>query len=98
MYADKYQSFYKLAFLFLMAVARHVQSTQNRKFIIVHFYKILKKSIAITFVFCYDAKHSDILQGSSHVRCYLFYQDLIPFYEKLICSEDFFKPPFSSFG
>ena len=29
--ADKHESFYKLALRFLMEVARHVQSTQNRK-------------------------------------------------------------------
>ena len=31
MHADKHQNFYKLALSFLMEVARHVQSTQNRK-------------------------------------------------------------------
>ena len=30
-FVDKHQSFYKLALSFLMEVARHVQSTQNRK-------------------------------------------------------------------
>ena len=31
LHADKHQSFCKLGLLFLMEVARHVQSTQNRK-------------------------------------------------------------------
>ena len=34
MHADKHQSFYNLALLFLMEVTRHVQSTQNRKLVI----------------------------------------------------------------
>ena len=33
---------------------------------------IAKKGIATAFVFYCDAKHSDILRGSIHVRCYLF--------------------------
>ena len=32
-HADKRQNFYKLVLSFLMEVARHVQNTQNRKFI-----------------------------------------------------------------
>ena len=31
----------------------------------------IKKSCRNCFVFRFDAKHSDILRGSSHVRCYL---------------------------
>ena len=31
-----------------------------------------EKSIATAFVFYCDAKHSDILRGSSNVNCYLF--------------------------
>ena len=34
LHANKHQSFYKLALSFLMEVARHVQSTQNRKLVI----------------------------------------------------------------
>ena len=37
---DKHQSFSKLVLLFLIEVARHVQSTQNSKLVI---YIILKK-------------------------------------------------------
>ena len=33
----------------------------------------LEKRVTTAFVFYCDAKYSDILQGSSHVRCYLFY-------------------------
>ena len=41
LHADKHQSFYKLAFLFLMELARHIQSTQNRELVIFlqHFKK-----------------------------------------------------------
>ena len=67
LHADEHQSFYKLGLLFLMEVARYVQSTQNRKLVI-----FFAKSVAATFVFYCDAKHSDILRGSSHVYCYLF--------------------------
>ena len=38
--ADKHQGFCKLALLFLMEVARHVQSTHYRKLVI--FYNILR--------------------------------------------------------
>ena len=31
---DKHQSLYKLTLLFLMEVARHIQSTQSRKLVI----------------------------------------------------------------
>ena len=34
LHADEHQSFYKLGLLFLMEVARYVQSTQNRKLVI----------------------------------------------------------------
>ena len=44
LHADKHQNFYKLALLFLMEVARHVQSTQNRKFKI--FLQYLKKKVS----------------------------------------------------
>ena len=56
LHADKHQSFYKLLLVFLMEVARHVQSTQNRKFLILKYLK--KKSIATAFVFYCDAKDS----------------------------------------
>ena len=36
------------------------------------FLKYIKKIVAASFVFYCYAKHSDILQGSSHVYCYLF--------------------------
>ena len=45
---------------FLMEVARHGQSTQNKKLVV-----FLKH-------YC-DVKHSDILQGSSHACCYFFH-------------------------
>ena len=34
MHADEHQSFYKLGLLFLMEVARYVQSTQNKMLVI----------------------------------------------------------------
>ena len=68
-HADKRQSFYKLVLSFLMEVARHVQNTQNRKLVI--FLQYIKKNCRNCFVFYCDAKHSDILWGSSHVCCYL---------------------------
>ena len=33
LHADKHQNFYKLTLSFLMEVARHVQSNQNRKLV-----------------------------------------------------------------
>ena len=43
LHADKHQSFYKLAFLLLMELARYVQSTQNRKLVI--FLQYFKKKV-----------------------------------------------------
>ena len=63
LHSDKHQNFYKLALLFLMEGAGHVQSTQNRKLVI--FLQHLK-SVATDFAFCYDAKYSDIFCWSSH--------------------------------
>ena len=42
LHADKNQSFYKLTLSFLMEVTRHVQSTQNRKFIIFFAISLVK--------------------------------------------------------
>ena len=42
---------------------------QKRNLLI--FCNILRKTIATAFVFYCDAKHSDTLQGSSHLCCYL---------------------------
>ena len=54
-----------------MKVARHIQSTQNRKLEMFLQY-IKKKSIAAAFVFYCDAKHSDIYRGPVmfFVTCY----------------------------
>ena len=70
-HADKRQSFYKLVLSFLMEAARLVHNTQNRKLVI--FLQYIKKNCCNCFVFYCDAEHSDILQASSHVCCYLFY-------------------------
>ena len=42
--------------------------------------------VATAFVFYCDAKHSDILWGSSHVHCYLFFFALDSFskYKEII--------------
>ena len=70
LHADKHQSLWNLGLLFLMKVARYVQSTKNRKLVI--FLQSIKKSVTAAFVFYCDAKHSDISWGSSHVYCYWF--------------------------
>ena len=49
LHTNKHQSFYKLALLFLMKVARHVQSTLNRKFLI--FLQYIKKKV-LHFLLC----------------------------------------------
>ena len=63
-------SIFDVIYLFLMKVARHVQSTKKGS--LLNFSNILRKSIAITFVFYCDAKHRDISLGSHHVCCYLY--------------------------
>ena len=52
----------KLVLIFFMEMARHVQSTQNRKLLI--FFQYIKKSVTTALVFYFDAKHSDIFWGS----------------------------------
>ena len=47
MHVDKYQSFYKLALSILMEVARHVQNTQNGKFVIFLQYLKNKKYLIL---------------------------------------------------
>ena len=69
-HADIRQSFYKLVLSFLMEVARDVQYIQIRKLVI--FFQFIKKNYRNCFVLYCDAKHSDVLRGSNHVRCYLF--------------------------
>ena len=42
LHADEHQSFYKLGLMFLMEVARYVQSTQNMKLVIfLHCFYVL---------------------------------------------------------
>ena len=43
LYTDEHQKFYKLVLLFLMEVARDVQSTQNRK--LVRFLQYIKQKV-----------------------------------------------------
>ena len=73
LYANKNQSFYKLALLFLMEVARHVQSTQNRK--LVMFLKYIKKKVSELFLcsmgpYIYDV-HMEGVLGSLEI-CHVF--------------------------
>ena len=73
MHANKHQSFYKLALSFLMEVARHVQSTQNRK--LVMFLKYIKKKVSELFLcsmgpYIYDV-HMEGVLGSLEI-CHVF--------------------------
>ena len=71
LHAGKHQSFYELILSLMMEVAGDIHRTQNRKFVI--FLQYLKEKVfATAFVFYWNAKHSDILRASSHVRCYFF--------------------------
>ena len=63
-------SIFDVSYRFLMKVARYVQSSEKGN--LLNFSNILRKIIATAFVFYCDAKHSDTLQGSSHVSCYLY--------------------------
>ena len=58
---------------FLVKVARHVQGTQNKKFI--KFLLYIKKNYRNCFCVQLWCKHSDTLRGSSHIRSYLFLGD-----------------------
>ena len=74
LHADKHQSFYKLALSFLMEMDRHAQSIENRKLVLFlqYFTHVIKYfSVTTAFVFYCELKHSDILQASSYVCCYL---------------------------
>ena len=51
LHTDKHQSFCKLALSILMEVARHFGNI----------FDITKKIITTSFMFYYDAKHSDVL-------------------------------------
>ena len=84
LHAHKHQSFYQLTLSFLMEVARHIQSTQNRKLVIFLQYE---KSTTSTFVFYCDAKYSDTWWGSSHVCCYLFIVNYSKWFKERILFE-----------
>ena len=71
LHADRHQSFYKLALLFLMEVARYVQSTQNRK--LVMFFQYIKKKVLQLLLFSIVMQTISIFYwGCCHVHCYLF--------------------------
>ena len=65
LHANEHQSFYKLALSFLMEVARKLV-------IFLQYSKTKVLQLLLYSVFYWDVKHSDILQGSSHVHCYLY--------------------------
>ena len=51
MHVHKHQSFYKLALSFLMEVARHVQSTQNKKLeILLHYIEKKVPRLLLCFI------------------------------------------------
>ena len=64
-HVDTHQSFYKLAFSFLIEVARHVESTQNRKMAI--FLQYLKKGIIDKVYFLHADKHKSFLQVDTNI-------------------------------
>ena len=61
MHADKHQNFYKLTLLFLMEVARHVQSTQNRK--LVNFLQYITKKVSQLHLCSIVMQNIQILYG-----------------------------------
>ena len=63
------QNLVKLDYEFLLNVARHVQSIQERKFLT--FLQCIATAFVMLLFYC-DAKHSDPLGVSSHVCSYLF--------------------------
>ena len=66
-------SIFDVSYWFLMTCSESPDMSKvPRKRGLLNFSNILRKSITTAFVFCYDAKHSDTLLGSSHVCCYLF--------------------------
>ena len=68
MHADKHESFHKIAFFFFMKVARHVQSTQDRKLVI--FLQYLKKKSLMKFGFLHSDRDESFLQvNTGHFIC-----------------------------
>ena len=71
MHADKGQSFHKFALSLLMEVSKSTQ--KYPKLEVGNIFALsLEKSVATAFVLYCDARHSDVLQGSSHVCCHFF--------------------------
>ena len=73
LHADEDQNFYKLALWFLMEVARHVQSTQNRKLVI--FLQYLKKKVLQLLLCSIVMQNIQIFYGGPVmfvVRCFFF--------------------------
>ena len=76
--------FLQVGIILFDEVARHVQGSQNRKLVLFlqHVTKKVSQLLLCSIkevppLFCCDAKHSDILRGSSHVRCYLLFLILL---------------------
>ena len=94
LHADEHQSFYKLGLLFLMEVARYVQSTQNRKLIIFlqrvfscFCYSYLRCE---TFRYCTGVQPCLLLFVSSHSQTRNFLSEHINIIIKQqLCGEKF---------
>ena len=74
LHADKHQSFFKLALLFLMEATRHIQSTQNRKLVI--FLQYIKKKVLQLLLCSIVMQNIQIFFGGQsfsllHVRCWV---------------------------
>ena len=52
LHADKHHSSYKLALSFLMEMARHIQSSQNMKLVIIFHYVTLSYILYIMLYIC----------------------------------------------
>ena len=72
--ADKHQSFYKLIFLFLMEMTKHVQSTQKGKLAIV--LQFVKKKVLELLLCSIVMQNIQILYGGpvmfAVTGCYMF--------------------------
>ena len=73
LHADKHQSFYKFGLLFLMQVARYVQSTQNTNLEI--FLQYIKKRVSQLLLYSVAMQNIQI-----------FYQGPVMFIASLLCT------------
>ena len=73
LHADKHQNFYKLGLLFLMEVARYVQSTQNRKLVILLQY-VKKRVLLLCSLWCKTFRYFTGVQSCLLLLVSLFIQ------------------------